>query len=106
MHPKLAPSNYPQTDTSLGAVTSLRRGFSHGIFLFLVATLLALLEVQIEGTNGWAAALPTWRADGALVKAITGGRPITGYHVYLWLLLLALLHTPLLLPYGALPAGL
>jgi len=66
------------------------------MFLFLVATLLALLEVQIEGTNGWAGALPTWRAEGALVRAITGGRPITGYHVYLWLLLLALLHTPLL----------
>ena len=28
--------------------------------------------------------------------AITGGRPITGYHVYLWFLLLAFLHTPLL----------
>ena len=75
---------------------SLRRGLGYGMFLFMIATLLALLEVQIEGENGWARALPTWRAEGAVVKAITGGRPITGYHVYLWFLLLAFLHTPLL----------
>jgi len=80
----------------LRPVTSLRQGIGHGIFLFLVATILALLEVQIEGADGWARALPTWKVEGALVKAITGGRPITGYHVYLWLLLLALIHTPVL----------
>ena len=91
-----APAETSQSETSLSAATHLRRGISHGLFVFLVATLLALLEVQIEGPNGWARALPTWRLDGELVKTITGGRPITGYHVYLWLLLLALLHAPVL----------
>ena len=93
---KPSPCDSHQPETRLTALKGLRRGFGYGMFLFLVATLLALLEVQIEGANGWARALPTWRAEGALIKAITGGRPITGYHLYLWLLLLALLHTPLL----------
>jgi hypothetical protein len=94
LEPGSRDSHQPQT--GLIPLRGLRRGLGYGMFLFLVATLLALLEVQIEGQNGWARALPTWRAEGALVKAITGGRPITGYHVYLWFLLLAFLHTPLL----------
>ena len=96
MLPKLAPPDSHQAERRHSTVNGLRRGLGHGMFLFLVATLLALLEVQIEGAEGWARALPTWRVEGALIKAITGGRPITGYHVYLWLLLLALLHTPIL----------
>ena len=96
MHSKPNPTQSDQPEMLPTPVKSLRLGFGYGLFLFLIALLLALLEVQIEGAEGWARALPTWRIEGEFVKAITGGRPITGYHVYLWFLLLALLHGPLL----------
>jgi hypothetical protein len=67
------------------------------IFLFAVltaATVFALAEVQIEGKNGWASALPTWRLDNSWTCLLMGGRPLTGYHLYMHLFLLVLLHVP------------
>jgi hypothetical protein len=59
------------------------------------AVLMALLEVQIEGSKPWAEALPTWRVN-VPVSFINdlglGGKPLTGYHTYLWLLVFSLLH--------------
>jgi hypothetical protein len=50
-----------------------------------LALLLANVEVQIEGSAGWAANLPTWRIeDGWLLDLFWGGRPMTGYHVYIF----------------------
>jgi hypothetical protein len=66
-------------------------GFALG--LAVSATLLALLEIQIEGPHGWAASLPTWRWDNRWVRRIWG-RPLTGYHLFLDLFILALLHLP------------
>jgi hypothetical protein len=57
---------------------------------------LANLEIQIEGPNGWASKLPTWRVTDPHWTWIFGGRPITGYHVFLNLLLLSFFHFPLL----------
>lgn len=56
---------------------------------------MALLEVQIEGPLGWAAGLPTWRI--VLPFSIFGtfgfsDKPLTGYHLYLCLLLFVLPH--------------
>lgn len=65
----------------------------HAVYLFAICLTLALLEVQIEGAHGWAARLPTWRWDAPWLLRLTG-RPITGYHLYLNLLLLLLLHVP------------
>ena len=62
--------------------------------IFAVALALAYLEVQIEGPNGWASALPTWRTTDPAVTWIFGGRPVTGYHLALNCLLLLLLHWP------------
>jgi hypothetical protein len=64
-------------------------------FTLFVAFIMALLEVQIEGRMGWAAALPTWRK--ILPFSFFGmfgyaGKPLTGYHLYLWILLLTLPH--------------
>ena len=56
---------------------------------------MALLEVQIEGSNGWASNLPTWKIDLPLsVVGMWGGgeKPLTGYHSYLWLLTFGLPH--------------
>lgn len=83
-------------ESSADGTDSFRRGLVTGLYLFLLSALLALFEIQIEGAHGWAAALPTWRISTPLVRAITGGRPIDGYHIYLWLLLLSLLHAPAL----------
>lgn len=68
-----------------------------GIFLWVLCYLLANLEVQIEGANGWASQLPTWRSFDPRLTWIFGGRPVTGYHVYLNLLLLSFFHFPLVL---------
>lgn len=67
-----------------------------GIFLFVLCSFLANLEIQIEGPNGWAAELPTWRVTSPSVTWVFGGKPITGYHTFLNLLLLTFFHFPLL----------
>jgi len=36
------------------------------IYLFVVALVLAFLEVQIEGKHGWASKLPTWKPGETL----------------------------------------
>ena len=50
------------------------------VAVLALALLLANVEVQIEGSAGWAANLPTWRIeDGWLLDLFWGGRPMTGY---------------------------
>ncbi|MEK7189462.1 MAG: hypothetical protein AAB666_00585 [Patescibacteria group bacterium] len=58
------------------------------IFLFClytvaVAAVFALLEIQIEGPDGWAAKLPTWKHVGWLQKKFGSKKHLTGYHFYL-----------------------
>jgi hypothetical protein len=73
---------------------SVRNGIIFGLALWVLCFLLANLEVQIEGPNGWAAKLPTWRTLDPSITWIFGGKPVTGYHVYLNLMLLAFFHFP------------
>jgi len=63
-------------------------------FLILTAFIIAKLEIQIEGKNGWATNLPTWRNDVKIagIKMFT----ITGYHLYLVLFIAIALHFPFL----------
>lgn len=68
-----------------------------GVNLFAVCLALALLEVHIEGPHGWAVKLPTWRIDRPWIRKLTNGKPITGYHVYVNLVILGFLHYPLIL---------
>ena len=63
-------------------------------FIVLVAALLALLEIQIEGREGWAKNLPTWRLRGTWLNRLLGRQEFTGYHLHLNLLMLALFHLP------------
>lgn len=61
-------------------------------FIVLVSFLLAKVEINIEGEDGYAKNLPvTWRASRRWVKELFGG---TSYHIYMWGLLLALMHLP------------
>jgi hypothetical protein len=55
------------------------------ILFCLYALLVACVEIEIEGAHGWAERLPTWyRVSGPLSRLyflLSGGRPLTGYHV-------------------------
>jgi hypothetical protein len=64
-----------------------------GAYFFVIALVLAHLEIQIEGPHGWAEKLPTWRWDSRAVRRWFG-KPITGYHFYLVTLILLFVHVP------------
>ncbi|MGD0794110.1 MAG: hypothetical protein ABR958_00750 [Dehalococcoidales bacterium] len=64
-------------------------------FMVFMAAILALWEIQIEGADGWAAKLPAWRIEKGWPIKLTGGRPITGYHVFMTLFLIGIVHLPL-----------
>ena len=54
----------------------------------------ALLEIQIEGRHGWAEKLPTWKRYIKWLMIIPGfNGMVTGYHTYLWSLLIIMSHT-------------
>jgi hypothetical protein len=63
--------------------------------MVLLALILANWEIQIEGKDGWAAKAPCWRIKKGWVLKLAGGRPLTGYHVFMTLFLLAIIHLPL-----------
>lgn len=64
-------------------------------FMVLLSFFLALWEIQIEGKDGWAANSPGWRIEKGWLVKMFGGRPITGYHVFMTLFLIAVIHLPL-----------
>ena len=64
-----------------------------GAYFFLIAFVLAHLEIQIEGPHGWAENLPTWRWDSRAVRRWFG-KPVTGYHLCLVTLILLFVHVP------------
>ncbi|MDD3101842.1 MAG: hypothetical protein PHE59_01720 [Patescibacteria group bacterium] len=71
------------------------------IYFFLMSFALAVLEIQIEGPNGWAAKIPTWRPGnahwlGRLFKKVNKGEELTGYHLVLIIFLLLMFHWPYL----------
>ena len=77
-----------------------KTGLRHAALLLawvaLLAMLFALLEIQIEGAQGWAAGLPTWRMTQApVLKVFFGGREITGYHVFAFSFMFCIFHLPL-----------
>jgi hypothetical protein len=67
------------------------------IFILIAAFCFAKLEISIEGRDGWAANLPTWRKSNALIKFVFGDYPITGYHFWMVTSLLLMLHLPLVM---------
>jgi hypothetical protein len=63
----------------------------------LLGTFFANVEIQIEGPDGWAASLPTWRIEHHwLLDIFWGGRPMTGYHVWVFSFVALFFHFPVL----------
>lgn len=65
------------------------------LFALVLAACTALMEIQIEGGNGWAGCLPSWRFAPAWMRNFLNGKDLTGYHLYLNLHMLALFHFPI-----------
>jgi hypothetical protein len=58
------------------------------LLLFGYALLFALVEIEIEGKDGWAMNLPTWFRRKPLYARIyalvLSGKPLTGYHAVMF----------------------
>jgi len=67
------------------------------IYLIAMAVVFARLEIQIEGSHGWAEKLPTWRIDNRWTKIFYGARPLTGYHFWMQVFVLCMVHAPVAL---------
>lgn len=68
-------------------------------YFYILAFVLAILEIQIEGPHGWAEKLPTWRPspENKLVKVykkLMSQKEFTGYHFFMNILLLLFIHLP------------
>lgn len=69
-----------------------------GLYVMILAFFFAKVEIHIEGEDGWAAKLPTWRIEKHwLLDVFFGGRPLTGYHAWMLPFSLLLFHYPFLL---------
>jgi len=67
------------------------------LFLFGYAVLFAAVEIEIEGSHGWAERLPTWFRVTTTPARFYGlfmrGKPLTGYHAVMFVLPLWSFHT-------------
>jgi len=67
------------------------------LFVPIAAFIWAKLEVEIEGPDGWAKSLPTWRLEEhVLLDVFMGGRPLTGYHLWAFTFVFLVYHLPFL----------
>ncbi len=63
-----------------------------------LAAIFALTEIQIEGSAGWAANLPTWRIEQHwLLDVFWGGRAMTGYHAGIFSFMALVFHLPVVM---------
>jgi hypothetical protein len=64
----------------------------------ILAFFFAQVEIQTEGPAGWAANLPTWRVEQhPLLNLFWGGKPLTGYHLWIFSFMALVFHLPLLI---------
>ncbi len=62
----------------------------------ILAYFFAQVEIHVEGDAGWAANLPTWRVETHwLLDLFWGGRPMTGYHAWVFPFIALFFHFPL-----------
>jgi hypothetical protein len=72
------------------------------LLLILTSIVFALFEIQIEGKDGWAKNIPTWKTNTKPISfkpiriILDPNKPFTGYHLYLLLFIILLVHLPLI----------
>ncbi|HWB54126.1 MAG TPA: hypothetical protein VG722_08035 [Tepidisphaeraceae bacterium] len=71
------------------------------LYVLVTAFAFARLEIQIEGPAGWAENLPTWRISNRWTDLLYGCRPLTGYHFWVQIFLLLMVHLPFALGFCA-----
>ncbi|MBI4159793.1 hypothetical protein HY504_01370 [Candidatus Wolfebacteria bacterium] len=74
-------------------------GVFPAFYAFILALILALLEIQIEGRDGWAKNLPAWRPKpqskiARWYRAAMSGKELTGYHSILFAFVLLIFFFP------------
>jgi hypothetical protein len=70
---------------------------SHTLFfsgILAASACFALIEIQVEGSGGWAANLPTWRLKSTWWQRLFPGRPLTGYHLGIIAFIAIVAHLP------------
>ncbi|RJX31298.1 MAG: hypothetical protein C4516_07135 [Oxalobacter sp.] len=64
--------------------------------VIVLAFFFAQVEIHIEGDAGWAENLPTWRIENHwALDLFWGGRPMTGYHAWVFVFITIFFHYPL-----------
>ena len=64
-------------------------------YVLVLGFFFAKVEIQIEGDQGWAANLPTWRIEQHwLLTLFWGGRAMTGYHAWVFTVIGLMFHLP------------
>ena len=72
-----------------------RRTLALVAWVLLLGFFFANVEIQIEGSAGWAANLPTWRIEKHwLLDLFWGGRAMTGYHAWVFPFVALFFHLP------------
>lgn len=64
------------------------------VFLLAVSVIFALLEIQIEGSEGWAENLPTWKVKNPFRKVVGWPTLADGYHFWMWVFVILIFHAP------------
>lgn len=68
------------------------------LYLFILAFVFSAIEVENEGKYGWAQKMPTWyRTQGIVAKlygVVMGGKPLTGYHSFMFFMPILVFHVP------------
>lgn len=89
-HAENTPSLKPEWKKALSQLLLLL------CFVAVLACFFAEVEIQIEGGAGWASSLPTWRIEKHwLLDIFWGGRPMTGYHAWVFSFILLVFHLPI-----------
>jgi len=69
------------------------------MYIFIMALVLAILEIQIEGKDGWAKNLPTWKPPlhtwyAELYSRLMFKKRLTGYHLAMYLFVILIFFLP------------
>ena len=70
--------------------------FFTSLFWFFIAAVFAVVEIEVEGKHGWAEKTSTWFRTKGLAATFygffMGGKPLTGYHLFMFFLPLLAFH--------------